>query len=157
VGIGLQPVYNKNLWWTLYFMIFVIVFVFFLLNLFVGVVVSTFNTEKERVGKNFLLTSTQKEWLSMKVMLLNTKPVIKKMLVTSNPIRKFCFKVVLHPAFDWIILAFILMNTIVLTLDWYLIPDSISYIVSILNIIFTAIFTIEAILKIIALGIPYFK
>ena len=139
-------------------MIFVIVFVFFLLNLFVGVVVSTFNTEKERVGKNFLLTSTQKEWLLMKVMLLNTKPVIKKMLVTTNLVRKFCFKIVIHPLFEWIILAIILMNTVVLTLDWYLIPESVTYIVGILNIIFTSIFTIEAILKIIALGgLAYFK
>lgn len=53
-----QPKTENNMWWSLYFVIFMIIFVFFLLNLFVGVVVSTFNTEKERLGRNFLLTDT---------------------------------------------------------------------------------------------------
>lgn len=49
---------NTNPWWLFYFVIFMIIFVFFLLNLFVGVVVTTFNNEKERLGRNFLLTDT---------------------------------------------------------------------------------------------------
>ena len=31
---------------------------FFILNLFVGVVVSNFNREKEKIGKDFLLTKS---------------------------------------------------------------------------------------------------
>lgn len=41
-------------------MAFVILGNFLVLNLFVGVVVSTFNREKEILGKNFLLTDKQK-------------------------------------------------------------------------------------------------
>lgn len=40
----------------LFFIIFVIVGAFFTLNLFVGIVISTFNREKDKLGKNFLLT-----------------------------------------------------------------------------------------------------
>jgi hypothetical protein len=46
------------------------VFVFFgnflILDLFDGVVVSTFNREKEILGKNFLLTENQKRWIEQK-------------------------------------------------------------------------------------------
>lgn len=47
---------NFNLYWSLFFILFILFGNFLILNLFVGVVVSTFNKEKELLGKNFLLT-----------------------------------------------------------------------------------------------------
>lgn len=46
-----------------YFIIFVIIGAFFTLNLFVGIVISTYNREKEKIAKDFLLKERQKEWL----------------------------------------------------------------------------------------------
>jgi hypothetical protein len=43
VGIDMQPKKNENVSWSLYFMFFIILGNFLVLNLFVGVVVSTFN------------------------------------------------------------------------------------------------------------------
>jgi voltage-dependent calcium channel L type alpha-1D len=59
-GMELQPIRNNSPLWALFFMAFVILGNFLILNLFVGVVVSTFNREKEILGKNFLLTDKQK-------------------------------------------------------------------------------------------------
>jgi hypothetical protein len=156
-GIGYVPERNANRWWILYFLFFIIIFNFFLLNLFVGVVVSTFNTEKERLGKNFLLTDTQKEWLRMKMMLLNTKPVIKKIVNTSFKIRIVCFKIANSRAFEGVILGCIILNTIVLTLDWYQMPKSVENIETILNYFFTVIFSVEVIIKVIAFQRAYFR
>jgi hypothetical protein len=36
---------------------------FFLLNLFVGIVISSFNREKDALGGGSLLTDKQKEWI----------------------------------------------------------------------------------------------
>ena len=47
---------------------------FFILNLFVGVVIATFNREKEKLGKSFLLSDEQKEWLDMKLLIHRVKP-----------------------------------------------------------------------------------
>jgi hypothetical protein len=44
-------------------MIVVVIGNFFLLNLFVGVIITTYNREKELVGKDFMLTDMQKKWL----------------------------------------------------------------------------------------------
>ena len=40
---------------VIFFVLFVIVGAFFTLNLFVGVVISTYNREKEKIAKDFLL------------------------------------------------------------------------------------------------------
>jgi hypothetical protein len=57
-SVGSAPIKDKNPFWMIFFAFFTIVYSFFLLNLFVGVVVGTFNEQKEKLGKNFLLTST---------------------------------------------------------------------------------------------------
>ena len=45
IGIDQQPIKNNNIYWALFFMFFIILGNFLVLNLFVGVVVSTFNRE----------------------------------------------------------------------------------------------------------------
>lgn len=56
VGIDMQPVPEYGLYWSLFFMLFVVFGDFFIMNLFAGAVVMTFNKEKERIGKTYLLT-----------------------------------------------------------------------------------------------------
>ena len=48
---------------VIYFVIVVIIGNFFLINLFVGVIITTYNREKELVGKDFMLTDLQKKWI----------------------------------------------------------------------------------------------
>jgi hypothetical protein len=56
VGIDRVPIRNYQLFTGLFYVFFIIVGNFFVLNLFVGVVISNFNREKERIGKDFLLS-----------------------------------------------------------------------------------------------------
>jgi hypothetical protein len=55
-GIDLIPRQYSNMYASLYFVGFIIIGSFFITNLFVGVVVSTYNREKERLGSGFILT-----------------------------------------------------------------------------------------------------
>ena len=50
------PRRNNNPGYILFFMFFMIVLSLFILNLFVGVVINTFNIEKEKLSNNKLLT-----------------------------------------------------------------------------------------------------
>ena len=54
--IDVNPVLKNQPGWAFFFIAFIIVGGFFILNLFVGIVISTFNREKESLGKDFLLT-----------------------------------------------------------------------------------------------------
>ena len=44
------------------------------MNLFVGVVISKFNQEKEKYGQNFLLTPMQREWLKVQSVVYEATP-----------------------------------------------------------------------------------
>lgn len=93
----------------------------------------------------------------MKLKLLNTKPVFRKNLKTKNIIRRCSFRIIKHKFFEIFILTIIVLNTLTLAVNWYLIPESVSETIKIINYVFAGIFAIEAIIKIIALGRGYFK
>lgn len=54
-------------------------------------------------------------------------------------------------------MACILLNTVVMAMIWFDEPEALPDVIEILNYVFMAIFTIEAIIKIIALKGRYFK
>ena len=55
-GVDLIPKYDSSPLNALFFIIFMILSNFFITNLFVGVLVSQFNREKEKLGRKYLLT-----------------------------------------------------------------------------------------------------
>jgi hypothetical protein len=63
VNIDYQPIQDYNMYWALFFIFFIILGNFLMLNLFTGVVVSTFNKEKEILDQSFLLSDNQLKWL----------------------------------------------------------------------------------------------
>jgi len=58
VAIGKEPQLNTSPYWVLFFIGFMIFGSLFIMNLFVGVVINTFNEENEKLGKNHLLSDT---------------------------------------------------------------------------------------------------
>jgi len=54
----------------LFFTFIIIVGNFFLLNLFMGIVISKYNRERELNGKNFYLTEEQKKWVKNRLNIL---------------------------------------------------------------------------------------
>ena len=111
-GIDLQPKTNSNRLNSIYFIFFIIIGSFFILNFFVGVVISTFNVEKENLGKNYLLTPTQKEWISARSNIVKMKP-----LKTSSYRKKPLYRFVINKYFEIFIFVCIILNTIVLALN----------------------------------------
>lgn len=55
-GPDLEPGYKENYFFSMFFMSYIIFGTYFMANLFVGVVISTFNRESENIGNHFLLT-----------------------------------------------------------------------------------------------------
>ena len=147
VDIDKQPKTNYSPTVAVYFIMFIVVGSFFILNLFVGVVISTFNLEKENLGKNYLLTATQKEWIDTRLDIVKIKPV--KISKYSNNI---CYKIAESKYFEIFIIIWIIFNTAALAVNWYGRQDSVQNILDIWNYVFSGIFTIEAIIRIVGLG-----
>ena len=72
-------------------------------------------------------------------------------------IKDLCVDIVTHKAFDLFIMACIIGNTIVLAIKWYIMPLWVISVIEVVNYVFMVIFTLEAVLKIIAMGKNYFK
>ena len=150
--IDKQPRVDNSPAWIIPFVGFIIVGKFFILNLFVGEVVKTFNYQQDRAGKDITLTEAQRDWLQIKLLVLKSKPFRK---TKENQGR--LARIVQSKQFEIGIFICIVANTIVMGLEWYREPEILDRTKVILNYFFAGVFTVEAILKIKAFGRGYFK
>ena len=71
--------------------------------------------------------------------------------MSGHPFQRMCQKIAAEGScFDFFILACIITNTIIMAINWYGCPPSVQNALEYTNYFFTAIFTLEAIIKIIA-------
>ena len=157
VGVDMQPQKYSSWYMVIVFIVLIIVISMLFLNLFVGVVIETFQNEKDKLTYNHILKPSQKTWIEIQIMTYSAKPKLKHIPDTGNACRDFLIRVVVHPFFDKFIMACIILNTVVLAVKWYMMPEIVTEVVEILNYVFMVIFTIEAIVKIIAMKSKYFK
>ncbi len=102
---------------VIYFVFVVIIGNFFLINLFVGIIITTYNREKELVGKDFMLTELQKKWLKNRKMIVAAEPRFYMKLPQEDWRQPF-FYTAENWVFQYFILACILSNTVVLTIQY---------------------------------------
>jgi len=153
-GINYEPVKDHRRVWIIFFIVFIIVGSFFILNLFVGVVIDTFHSEKEKLGGYAFLTEDQMEWVQIKTKLLNAKPIYK-IPTPEHPLRQRCKTVADNRKFEGFIMLCIILNTLALAMKWYRLDVGDE--LEIINFVFAGIFTLEAIIKIAAYGKYYFR
>jgi hypothetical protein len=147
---------NNAPYMVIVFIILIIIISMLFLNLFVGVVIETFNAEKELLSFNQLLKAPQKSWISVQIMTYSVKPALRT-IKTGSKVRDFCVDITSHKAFDGFIMGCIIGNTIVLAIKWYIMPEWVVQIIEVVNYVFMVIFTLEAILKVMAMRKNYFK
>ncbi len=104
-------------YWVFYFITFIVIGSFFLLNLFVGVVISSFNKQKDDLGGFKHLTELQTEWIETQNKVLTSKPMPKARM-PHNKLGRFCYLINESQYFDLLIYTCIILNTFLLTLKW---------------------------------------
>jgi hypothetical protein len=143
-------------YWVFFFIVFIIVGSFFLINLFVGVVISSFNRERDSIGGNILLTDRQKEWIETHTKVLKAKP-LKKFRVPENKVRATCYKITENVYFQNFVSIIVLFNIIAYTLKWqgqaYDFAWKIQYFIDSC----TLVYLFEFLIKVTGYGRVYFK
>ena len=112
------PQRNNKLPFIAFFSLFMIIGSLFILNLFVGVVINTFNIEKEKLSHNSQMTDLQDEYCEVLIKCYQLKP-LKVAVQTGNKCRDAMLKIVQHQAFEIFIFVCICLNTVVLAMHWY--------------------------------------
>lgn len=155
-GIDMQPVENNSELWSLFFIAFIMVGTFFVMQLFVGVVIENFNRMKEKLDGTYLLTAAQREWLIINESMLNLRP-LRKMKVPHDKVRRQLFRLAQNPTFDLAIAGCIVLNTVIMALHYFGEEDIYRKSIEISNYVFAMVFTMEAVIKVIGLGRYYWK
>ncbi|XP_009888776.1 PREDICTED: sodium channel protein type 5 subunit alpha-like [Charadrius vociferus] len=149
-----QPKFEAFLAMYTYFVIFIIFGSFFMLNLFIGVVISNFNQQRKKIsGKDLFLTEEQKKYYNALKKLGSKKP----QKPTPRPLNMFqglLFDIVSHKAFDITVLTFICLNMVIMMAESN--QDNIKEVLNKINYFFVAVFTGECVIKILALRHYFF-
>ncbi|VDD85848.1 unnamed protein product [Enterobius vermicularis] len=165
VGVDMQPIENYNEWRMIYFISFLLLVGFFVLNMFVGVVVENFHKCKEALEAELKERAKQKR-LQRKLELQKYEMFYaakKKKPKTTVPYwtqygrrRLLVHSIITSKYFDLAIAAVIGVNVISMAMEFYMMPNGLKYTLKALNYFFTSIFTLEAGLKIYAIGFRRF-
>ncbi|KAM7035970.1 sodium channel protein type 5 subunit alpha-like [Passerculus sandwichensis] len=152
--MGQQPQFEARLHMYAFFVVFIIFGSFFMLNLFIGVVISNFNQQRKKIsGKDLFLTEEQKKYYSALKKLGSKKPQ-KPIPRPANAFQGLLFDIVNHKAFDVTIVIFICLNMIVMMAENT--DRRTKDVLNKINYFFVAVFTAECVLKILALRHYYF-
>ncbi|KAM9233019.1 sodium channel protein type 5 subunit alpha-like [Leptosomus discolor] len=149
-----QPKFEAFLAMYMYFVIFIIFGSFFMLNLFIGVVISNFNQQRKKIsGKDLFLTEEQKKYYNALKKLGSKKPQ-KPIPRPLNVFQGVLFDIVSHKAFDVTVVTFICLNMVVMMAENN--QNSIKDVLNKINYFFVAVFTGECVIKILALRHYFF-
>ncbi|KAG5311873.1 CAC1G protein, partial [Pseudoatta argentina] len=154
VGVDQQPIENYSEWRLLYFIAFILLVGFFVLNMFVGVVVENFHRCREEQEKEERVRRAAKRALQMekKRRKMHEPPYYTHY----SKARLFVHNVVTSKYFDLAIAAVIGLNVVTMAMEFYMMPKALTYALKIFNYFFTAVFILESLMKLVALGIQLY-
>ncbi|KAL2298849.1 hypothetical protein Nmel_014456, partial [Mimus melanotis] len=161
VGIDQQPVQNHNPWMLLYFISFLLIVSFFVLNMFVGVVVENFHkcrqhqeAEEARRREEKRLRRLEKKRRSKEMYLSEAQR--RPYYADYSPARRYIHSLCTSHYLDLFITFIIGVNVITMSMEHYNQPKSLDEALKYCNYVFTIVFVFEALLKLVAFGFRRF-
>ncbi|XP_036763057.2 voltage-dependent L-type calcium channel subunit alpha-1C isoform X23 [Manis pentadactyla] len=139
------PIYNHRVEISIFFIIYIIIIAFFMMNIFVGFVIVTFQEQGEQEYKNCELDKNQRQCVEYA---LKARPL--RRYIPKNQHQYKVWYVVNSTYFEYLMFVLILLNTICLAMQHYGQSCLFKIAMNILNMLFTGLFTVEMVLKLIA-------
>ncbi|XP_013977565.1 voltage-dependent L-type calcium channel subunit alpha-1D isoform X11 [Canis lupus baileyi] len=144
-GENVGPVYNYRVEISIFFIIYIIIVAFFMMNIFVGFVIVTFQEQGEKEYKNCELDKNQRQCVEYA---LKARPL--RRYIPKNPYQYKFWYVVNSSPFEYMMFVLIMLNTLCLAMQHYEQSKMFNDAMDILNMVFTGVFTVEMVLKVIA-------
>ncbi|XP_026052234.1 voltage-dependent N-type calcium channel subunit alpha-1B-like isoform X2 [Carassius auratus] len=144
---GPSPGYRMET--SIFYVVYFIVFPFFFVNIFVALIIITFQEQGDKAMAECSLEKNERACIDFAI---NAKPLTRYMPQDKQSYQYKIWKFVVSTPFEYSILTMIAINTVVLMMKFHDAPNPYEDMLKWLNIIFTALFTLECILKVIAFG-----
>ncbi|XP_069465799.1 voltage-dependent N-type calcium channel subunit alpha-1B isoform X3 [Ambystoma mexicanum] len=140
---------------SIFYVVYFVVFPFFFVNIFVALIIITFQEQGDKAMSECSLEKNERACIDFAI---SAKPLTRYMPQNKQSFQYRMWKFVVSPPFEYFIMAMIALNTIVLMMKFFGASTKYDLMLKILNIVFTSLFSMECILKIIAFGVlNYFR
>ncbi|XP_064631937.1 muscle calcium channel subunit alpha-1-like isoform X8 [Lineus longissimus] len=139
------PIYNFRPVVAIFYFTYIIVIAFFMVNIFVGFVIVTFQNEGEQEYRNCELDKNQRKCIEFA---LKAKP--SRRYIPKHRLQYKIWWFVTSRPFEYGIFALIMINTVTLAMKYDGQPPEYSKALDYLNMIFTTVFSVEFVLKLFA-------
>ncbi|XP_037674025.1 voltage-dependent P/Q-type calcium channel subunit alpha-1A isoform X5 [Choloepus didactylus] len=150
---GPSPGYRMEM--SIFYVVYFVVFPFFFVNIFVALIIITFQEQGDKMMEEYSLEKNERACIDFAI---SAKPLTRHMPQNKQSFQYRMWQFVVSPPFEYTIMAMIALNTIVLMMKFY--GASIAYenALRVFNIVFTSLFSLECVLKVMAFGIlNYFR
>ncbi|XP_044762299.1 voltage-dependent calcium channel type A subunit alpha-1 isoform X13 [Coccinella septempunctata] len=147
------PIQNYRIEMSIFYIVYFIVFPFFFVNIFVALIIITFQEQGEVELQSGEIDKNQKSCIDFTI---QARPLERYMPNKRNSLKYKIWRVVVSTPFEYFIMLLIVFNTLLLMMKYHESPPLMSNILAAMNIIFTFLFLCETVLKLIAFGIKNF-
>ncbi|XP_038571832.1 voltage-dependent R-type calcium channel subunit alpha-1E isoform X1 [Micropterus salmoides] len=149
------PSHGNRMEMSIFYVIYFVVFPFFFVNIFVALIIITFQEQGDKMMEECSLEKNERACIDFAI---SAKPLTRYMPQNRHTFQYRLWHFVVSPSFEYTVLAMIALNTIVLMMKYYSAPPAYEIVLKHLNTAFTVLFSIECVLKIMAFGfLNYFR
>ncbi|CAH0559083.1 unnamed protein product [Brassicogethes aeneus] len=146
------PIQNFRIEMSIFYIVYFVVFPFFFVNIFVALIIITFQEQGEAELQSGEIDKNQKSCIDFTI---QARPLERYMPNKRNGFKYKIWRVVVSTPFEYFIMMLIVFNTLLLMMKYDKQGDTYTYTLKYLNWGFTGMFTVECILKILAFGVRY--
>uniref|UniRef100_A0A8B9RF35 Calcium channel, voltage-dependent, R type, alpha 1E subunit a n=1 Tax=Astyanax mexicanus TaxID=7994 RepID=A0A8B9RF35_ASTMX len=140
---------------SIFYVIYFVVFPFFFVNIFVALIIITFQEQGDKMMEECSLEKNERACIDFAI---SAKPLTRYMPQNRHTVQYRLWHFVVSPSFEYTVLTMIALNTIVLMMKYYSAPPMYDVVLKHLNTAFTVLFSVECVLKILAFGfMNYFR
>nr|XP_046247844.1 voltage-dependent R-type calcium channel subunit alpha-1E isoform X2 [Scatophagus argus] len=149
------PSHGNRMEMSIFYVIYFVVFPFFFVNIFVALIIITFQEQGDKMMEECSLEKNERACIDFAI---SAKPLTRYMPQNRHTFQYRLWHFVVSPSFEYTVLAMIALNTIVLMMKYYSAPPTYEAVLRHLNTAFTVLFSVECVLKIMAFGfLNYFR
>ncbi|ELK06736.1 Voltage-dependent P/Q-type calcium channel subunit alpha-1A [Pteropus alecto] len=150
---GPSPGYRMEM--SIFYVVYFVVFPFFFVNIFVALIIITFQEQGDKMMEEYSLEKNERACIDFAI---SAKPLTRHMPQNKQSFQYRMWQFVVSPPFEYTIMAMIALNTIVLMMKFYGASLAYENALRVFNIVFTSLFSLECLLKVMAFGIlNYFR
>ncbi|GAB1293390.1 Voltage-dependent P/Q-type calcium channel subunit alpha [Apodemus speciosus] len=145
---GPSPGYRMEM--SIFYVVYFVVFPFFFVNIFVALIIITFQEQGDKMMEEYSLEKNERACIDFAI---SAKPLTRHMPQNKQSFQYRMWQFVVSPPFEYTIMAMIALNTIVLMMKFYGASVAYENALRVFNIVFTSLFSLECVLKVMAFGI----